>query len=78
MAVTWINKPSSNPNIGECYLDSSTGIIKMFDGLHWCDVSAGQGLEPAFIPPTNEQLKKYPALKQAWEEFLVIKKLLGV
>jgi hypothetical protein len=31
-----------------------------------------------FTPPTDEQLEKHPALKEAWEEFLVIKRLLGV
>lgn len=35
--------------------------------------------EPGYVHqgPTNEQLEKYPALRNAWREFLTIKRLCG-
>jgi len=33
---------------------------------------------PRALVPTPEQLEEHPALKQAWEEYMVIRKLLGL
>ncbi len=79
MAVTtWHGAKPVNPNIGDVYIDPHTFYANMWTGVHWASFSGEQAQQPTFIPPTDEQLDKFPALKAAWEEFLVIKKVLGV
>ena len=60
-------------------MDHQTGYAFMWDGSTWV-MFASSGPEPEimFTAPTKEQLEKYPALKKSWEEFLIIKRLLGV
>lgn len=64
------------PKIGDCYFDTTTGEGFIWTNTGWAQFSGEP--EPQFQPPTKEQLEKHPALKQAWEELLVIKKILGV
>ena len=50
----------------------------MWQGPTWMPLMVNPMPVPPFIPPTEEQLEKHPALKQSWEEFLVVRRLLGI
>jgi hypothetical protein len=76
-SLYWHSTPPANPTAGDCFVGAnSEGMI--WDGKTWVPFSGIPVPIPPFIPPTEEQLEKYPPLKEAWEEFLIIKKLLGV
>lgn len=77
-SMYWHADPPTNPMIGDCYLDKTTTVGMIWDGTNWIQFSGFNMPQTTFIPPTEEQLEKYPALKKSWEEFLVIKKILGV
>ena len=64
--------------MGDCYVDNGTSVCYVFDGTAWMQLAAPSESREVFVPPTAEQLNKHPTLKQAWEEFIVIKKLLGI
>jgi hypothetical protein len=79
MSLTWLSSKPVNPTIGDTYFDTTNGIAHIWEGNTWAVLSGGFGEpEPKFYAPTEEQLEKYPALKQAWEEYMVIRKLLGL
>lgn len=63
----------SNPNIGQTYVDNRTGKIYTWAGINWHET----GRTPDVIP-RDAQLEMYPALKNAWEEYLMVRKLLGL
>jgi hypothetical protein len=65
------------PIIGDVYFDREYSDYCIFDGTDW-HIGVIQIENLAKYTPTNAQLEKYPALKQAWEEYLVIRKLLGI
>lgn len=66
-----------NPVVGDCYWDRTINGSCMFDGVKWIPLS-GPISEQKSLIPTNSQLEKHPSLKQSWEEYLVIRKLLGI
>lgn len=71
--------PPTNPIAGDVYHDAQTFKTYTWTGSSWVELSSMQmPMQPQYLPPTEEQLEKHPALKQAWEEYLVIKKILGV
>lgn len=74
----WHATRPTNPQMGDCYFDSTSGHGYIWQGMAWIQFSGEPLPPPPFMPPTEEQLEKHPALRKAWEEFLVIKKLLGV
>ena len=78
--VRWYSSKPVSPIAGDCYVDPSTGNGYIHDGAKWTIFSSSSSASPPppFVPPTKEQLDKHPSLKEAWEDFLVIKKLLGV
>lgn len=76
--INWLSGPSQNPIAGDCYLDQTTNSGYIWQGSSWVKFSGTPGWVPPVSVPTTEQLEKHPSLKQAWEEFLVIKRLLGV
>lgn len=78
MTITWNSSKPANPVYGDVYTDSSTFYSYVWLGQNWTIFSANEKPEEVFTVPTEEQLNKHPALKNAWEEFLVIKRLLGV
>lgn len=62
-----------NPAIGQQFTDTRTGEIYTYSGINWH--------RTAFLPsviPRDDELKKYPSLKNAWEEYLMVRKLLGL
>jgi len=77
-ALYWHTIQPTHPTPGDCYIDTGSGNGMIWDGFNWVQFSGFASPHPPFTPPTQEQLEKYPALKKSWEEFLVIKKILGV
>lgn len=73
------DKPKT-PNYGELYMDTTTGIGHIWLGNNWVEISAYPDMTPTprDLAPTMEQLDEHPALKNAWEEYLVVKRLLGL
>ncbi len=79
--TSWHSSAPATPIVGDCYHDSRTGCGYMYDGAAWVVFSANSSHPsgvPSMVAPTPEQLEKHPALKQAWEEYIIIKKLLGI
>jgi len=74
--LIWNLYKPSVPVIGDCWFDTSKKQGYIWQGTTWMPFTGDPG--PTFIPPTKEQLEKHPALKTAWEEYVVIKRLLGV
>jgi len=78
MSLTWVLNRPSTPQIGDCWYDSYREQTYMWQGTTWMPLMVNPMPVPPFIPPTEEQLEKHPALKQSWEEFLVVRRLLGI
>ena len=69
-----INIDSKLVPIGDQWLDPFTGKMYVFDGKRWVLIT--EFIEN--LIPTKEQLSTYPALNQAWEEYLIVRTLLGI
>jgi hypothetical protein len=69
----------ANPSLGAVFIDQN-GHTRIWMGSSWVVYNSKKDTDiiEEFSPPTKEHLEKHPALKEAWEEFLVIKKLVGV
>jgi len=78
MGLNWNSTKPSAPVTGDCYFDQNTQEGFIWQGIAWVKISGEPSPTPPFLPPTAEQLDKHPALKEAWEEFLVLKRLIGV
>ena len=83
MEIKVLGSKPLNPQLGDVYFDTNNYQNYIWDGNAWKLFSlnpCGEIELPSTILhiPTEEQLEKHPALKKAWEEFLVIKKLIGV
>lgn len=79
MELVWLNSQPKNPVEGNIYFDSNTGCSYIYCGNMWMIFSSDVTIPlPSMMAPTSEQLEKHPALKEAWEELMVIRKLLGV
>jgi hypothetical protein len=78
--VMWHSHKPVAPIVGDCFFCQTDNRSYIWQGLAWIPFSGedNEEGEEEFTPPTEEQLEKHPALKQAWEEFIVIKRLLGV
>jgi len=63
-----------NPIIGDSYFDPVFGEEYVFNGYDWTSVSHFKN----YKFPTATELKRYPTLKEVWEEYLIIRKLLGI
>jgi len=69
------------PIVGTMHFDANTFSYRVYDGCRWHTIaqeSAVERLNYNFCKPTQKQLEDYPALKDAWEHFLSIKKLVGL
>lgn len=75
-SITWLGVKPSTPVVGSAYMDSKTGETYLYDGSKWALMGSAP-VSDSYVP-TEEQLEKHPSLKAAWEEFLVIRKLLGI
>ena len=67
----------TNPVLGDRYFDERTGDAYIWTGSMWAMVVRHNAVKKSF-EPTEEQLDMYPALKQSWDEYLVIRKILGL
>ena len=76
----WHSTKPTLPAPGDCYVDQKTGIYYTYSGTMWLETITGAApYETRMTPvPSPENLDRHPALKSAWEEYLVVKKLLGV
>ena len=62
----------SNPVLGQLYTDPRTGTVNAWNNSKWVtDIRTRR-------EPTQEQLDTYPSLKHAWDEYLLVRKLLGL
>jgi hypothetical protein len=75
--TSWHTGKPLNPVEGDCYVDglTNTGFIRHKG--EWVVFSNGDNHSERFVP-TLEELERHPALKQAWQEYLIIKRLVGV
>lgn len=64
------------PTPGELYLDPETLRTYIFTGIKW-EIMAGI---PAteYLAPTAAELATNVSLKNAWDEYLIVRKLLGL
>lgn len=76
--VHWHLSMPTNPLIGDCYTDSKTYKSFIWDGNAWVLFSTEASVRRVSLEPNQEELDNHPSLKQAWEEYLVIRKLLGL
>jgi hypothetical protein len=62
----------ANPVLGQLYTDPRTGKVYAWNNSKWVtDIRTTR-------EPTPDQLDTYPSLKHAWDEYLVVRKLLGL
>lgn len=54
------------------------GQVMLYDGKNWVEISTHTSYDTTIKAPTRQELEKYPSLKNAWEEYLVTRKLLGL
>lgn len=74
-----LNDRPTDPVMGDYYVDRMTYDGYIFDGTNWVQISgSGPAPAPKSNEPTEEQLEKHPSLKQAWDEYMVIRRLLGL
>lgn len=78
MPIHWTSLKPAQPAMGDVYVDRPTYTPYIWEGSKWIEFSAESQPTDAFTIPTEEQLSKHPSLKYAWEEFLIIKRLLGI
>ena len=76
--ITWYSTIPLNPTIGDCVMDSLSGKDYTWSGIHWMEIPDLISTSPLeMMVPTQEQLDTYPALKEAWEQYVIVKKLIG-
>lgn len=67
----------ANPLYGDRYIDTRSGDAYIWTGSMWAMVGRLEGVKKS-LEPTKEQLDTYPSLKHAWDEYLLVRKLLGL
>ena len=74
-----VDKPM-HPMVGETYYDVNNHCTYTWTGLQWVMMTPEQRADdPTFEPgaPTKAEAEKYPALQEAWEAYMIVKKLVG-
>lgn len=74
--ITMHSSPPPHPVAGDIYFDQVSGHGYLWIGNKWVVYSSNE--KPRPVIPSDEELEKHPSLKQAWEEYMVIRKLLGL
>lgn len=69
------SKPS-NPVQGDAYFDQVNMQTLVYSGNRWIPI-AGSKREVSLVP-THAELEAHPSLKASWEEYIVVRKLLGL
>jgi len=77
--IYWHTVQPMHPVTGDAYVDHYTGAMYMYQGKIWVEVSGPEiwKVEHNNLP-TEEELEEHPTLKSTWEEYLVVRKLLGL
>lgn len=76
--ITLNSSKPTKPNLGDAYYDQNNMCTLIWDGNTWVMFSSGAPAPPPRVLPNSEELEKHPTLKEAWEQYLVIRKLLGI
>lgn len=66
-----------NPKIGEMYYNTSMCCPMVYNGTSWHTVENLYD-EKKTYGPTKGELDSHPSLKSAWDDYLTIRKLLGL
>lgn len=76
------SSPPPFPKIGDTYIDPCTYYSYVFDGASWVTVTYPQGhcFDDIQVSnePTKAELLEHPTLKSTWEEYMIVRKLLGL
>lgn len=64
------------PAQGDAYFDMNNMQTVIYSGNRWIPIAGS--MREVRLEPTHAELEKHPALKQAWEEYIVIRKLVGL
>ncbi len=75
--MNYLSAKPAIPVIGDHYVDDDTGNGYVYDGKNWMLISGDPSRQPRLIP-TPEELEKHPSLKAAWEEYMVLRRLIGI
>ena len=73
---TYYNLPTY-PSAGDIVFVDDIRCTYVWTGHSWTLIH-GSVPPPVHRAPTQEELDEYPSLAHAWEEYLVVKKLLGL
>ena len=76
--LNWCISKPVKPIAGDCFFDEKYQSGYCYDGTCWKLFSSSGGESPKNYVPTHEQLQEHPSLKAAWDEYMVIRKLLGL
>jgi len=70
----------TSPKIGDCRYDTINGCMRIYNGRTWITdaTTFAPIIEEHTLIPTTAELEKHPTLEAAWNEYLVIRKLLGI
>jgi hypothetical protein len=80
MTVGWCYSKPAIPTEGQIYTDSLTMISYIYCNSSWMPFLAALDNTPPMerFVPTKEELNQLPALKEAWEDYLILKRLYGI
>ena len=78
--ITWVSNKPINPVVGHTYYDVNNYCTYTWTGIQWIMMTPEQrtdntNYEPG--APTKEEAEKYPALQEAWEAYMIVRKLVG-
>jgi hypothetical protein len=65
------------PRIGEPLYEVTRDEAFSWDGSQWVLLENVLDFSERHQQPSKKDLEEYPALKAAWEEFLIVKRLTG-
>ena len=68
----------TNPSIGQISVDPNTFAERIWTGTQWEKVEYRISNLMFDKLPTMDELEKHPTLKSTWEEYLAVRKLLGI
>lgn len=78
-SIYWHTKKPKDPGIGDFYMDKSTYQGYIYTGSDWVAfLEPSMLIKPSDLAPTKEELEKHPTLKSSWEEYLVVRRLIGI
>lgn len=75
--ITYYSVKPVNPLTGDIYYDTVNKQNYIWSGLAW-ELTGISAEDYRALAPTQKELIIHPTLKTAWEEYLVIRKLLGL